>query len=67
MKIIRWIGLRKCRDKLKVPRIVSTPRMERTEAQRSTMVRMRSCSSESVIVKFVTSVEEYKSVGVANN
>jgi hypothetical protein len=67
MKIIRWIGLRKCRDKLKVPIIVATPRMERIEAQRSTMVRVWSCSSESDIVKFVTSVKEYKSLGVANN
>jgi hypothetical protein len=67
MKIIRWMGLRKCRDKLKVPIIVNIPRMERTEAQRSTMVRMRTCPSESDIATFVTSVEEYKSLGVANN
>lgn len=67
MKIIRWMGLRKFRDKQKVPIIVAIPRMEREEAQRSTMARMYCWSSESVIMKFVTSVEEYKSLVAANN
>lgn len=58
MKTIRWIGLRNCREKQKVPIIVATPRIERIEAQRSTMARVWSWSSESAIVKFVTSVEE---------
>ena len=67
MKIIRWIGLRKCRDELNVPIIVATPRMERTEAQRPTMARVWSCSSESDMVKFVTLVEERGNLGVINN
>ena len=58
MKIIRWIGLRKCRDEQKVPIMVAIPRMERTEAQRSTISRVWSWSFESDILKFVISVEE---------
>lgn len=39
--------MRKCREKLKVAIIVAMPRIERIEAQRSTMVRVRICETES--------------------
>ena len=53
MNIIRWIGLRKCREKLNVPIIVATPKMESVEAQRPTIVRTRSCSFDSDMVDVV--------------
>lgn len=43
--------MRNCREKPKVPMIVSIPKIERAEAQRSTMAKAFSCSAESVIVE----------------
>jgi hypothetical protein len=58
MKIIRCIGFRNCREKQKVPIIVAIPKIERIEAERSTMARVWSWCSGRVMVKFVPSVEE---------
>jgi hypothetical protein len=58
MKMIRWIGFRKCRERQKVAMIVATPIIEKIEATRSTIVRMCCCSSVSPMLEVVTPVEE---------
>jgi len=40
MKTIRWMGLRNCREREKVPMMVAMPITERMEAERSTIVKI---------------------------
>lgn len=48
--MIRWIGLRKYRDKQNAPMIINDPKIDRTEVTRPVIPIISNCSSESVIL-----------------
>jgi hypothetical protein len=52
--MIRWIGLRKYRDKQNAPMITNDPRIDRTEVTRPAIPTISNCSSVSFILRIVS-------------
>lgn len=61
--MIRWIGLRKYRDKQNAPMITNDPKIDRIEVTRPAIPIVSSCSSVSVILGVVSSGRNREAAG----